>query len=227
MTPDHLPGVHGLLIVRRTIMAAAVLLLVAWSFTMPQSISENCYPIDATDLREPNAPAFGRFKVGSRPEGRRAPVDLNSHPLARRYRTVLRAGARKGPNFAGHYTVVGWGCGSSCIQFAVVDARNGAVFFPQDFDSISTVHVDSDGFQSEANGDGYWGLRYRLDSRLLIVLGALDESEEREGATYYVFENGTFERIHTRYLKKRRCDGVVGRPSNTRLRPPAAVRDVR
>jgi hypothetical protein len=41
------------------------------------------------------------------------------------YRTVLREGARKGPDFAGHYTIVEWGEGSSVITFAVVDAISG------------------------------------------------------------------------------------------------------
>ena len=48
-------------------------------------------------------------------------------PTQREFRTILRNGARKGPNFAGHYTVVEWGCGSNCVVFAVVDARNGEV----------------------------------------------------------------------------------------------------
>ena len=45
----------------------------------------------------------------------------------RQFQTVLRNGAKKGPNFAGHYTVVEWGCGSNCVVFAVVDAVSGEV----------------------------------------------------------------------------------------------------
>ena len=191
-------------------MVAAGLLFVAWSLGIAQDLEEGCYPITAADLREADAPVFGHFKVESLPGARPAPVDLKSHPLARRYRTVLRAGAPEGPNFAGHYTVVGWGCGSSCVQFAVVDARNGAVFFPQGFQSVSGVHVNSDGFEPDAARDGYWG-RYRLDSRLLVVLGALDERPDREGATYFLFEDGAFLQIATTYLKKHPCDGDIDR----------------
>ncbi len=157
-------------------MVAAAFLLVACSFGIGQSVDPDCYPITATDLRRPDAPTFGHFKVEVVSPVRPAPVELKSHPLARRYRTVLRAGARKGPNFAGHYTVVKWGCGSSCVQFAVIDARNGAVFFAREFESVSGVRVNSDGFEPDAARDGNGGLRYRLDSRLLIVLGALDET---------------------------------------------------
>jgi hypothetical protein len=44
------------------------------------------------------------------------------------YRTRLRDGAKKGPNFADHFTLVAWGCGSSCQEWAIVDARTGQVF---------------------------------------------------------------------------------------------------
>src|ERR1035438_1603912 len=39
----------------------------------------------------------------------------------------MREGAAMGPNFAGHYTIVTWGCGSSCVSAVVVNANTGAV----------------------------------------------------------------------------------------------------
>jgi hypothetical protein len=56
---------------------------------------------------------------------RPAPVRLESAPYGQMYRTKLREGAARGPNFAGHYTVVTWGCGTGCQILAVVDARTG------------------------------------------------------------------------------------------------------
>ena len=52
--------------------------------------------------RKATPPRFEDYPVRERFTGRPAPVDLSSDPRARRYRTVLREGARKGPNFAGH-----------------------------------------------------------------------------------------------------------------------------
>jgi hypothetical protein len=49
---------------------------------------------------------------------------------ARRYRSVLRAEAREGPNFNGHYRVASWGCGTNCIEWAVIDLETGKVWFP-------------------------------------------------------------------------------------------------
>jgi hypothetical protein len=71
-------------------------------------------------------------------------VNLASHPRAREYRTALRSGAAKGPNFAGHFTVVTWGCGTSCQSHAIVDAQTGAVYFPGVITSLGAeFHVDS------------------------------------------------------------------------------------
>ena len=123
--------------------------------------------------------------------------------MARRYKTVLRRGATVGPNFAGHYTIVAWGCGTSCVTLAVVDAGTGSVHFPREFRAVLGNHLDTDDF--EPTGNGSWGLRYRVDSELLILLGAVDEDEKREGVTYFVFSNGSFRRVYSVYVKKRQC----------------------
>jgi hypothetical protein len=47
---------------------------------------------------------------------------------ARRFRTALRDGVAAGPNFAGHLTVVTWGCGTQCRSDAIVDARTERVY---------------------------------------------------------------------------------------------------
>jgi hypothetical protein len=49
---------------------------------------------------------------------------------AHRYRTVLREEAREGPNFNGHFRVASWGCGTNCIEWAVIDLETGRVWFP-------------------------------------------------------------------------------------------------
>jgi hypothetical protein len=95
-----------------------------------------------------STPEFEELPANGRISGRPAPVDLGSHPRARRYRSALGAGAAAGPNFAGHLTVVTWGCGTLCQEFMIVDARTGEVHEGR------TTHV---------------GVEYRLDSRLLVV----------------------------------------------------------
>jgi hypothetical protein len=56
-----------------------------------------------------------------------APVDAASAEYGVRFRTALSRAAAGGPNFAGHFTVVTWGCGTACQVTAVVDAVTGAL----------------------------------------------------------------------------------------------------
>jgi hypothetical protein len=51
---------------------------------------------------------------------------------ARLYRSVLRTAAADGPNFNGHYRAVYWGCGTNCIDWAVINLKTGAVWFAKE-----------------------------------------------------------------------------------------------
>jgi hypothetical protein len=97
------------------------------------------------------APPFGDYAVAdtSLDRPRPATVDISSAPYGRMYRTKLNEGAAAGPNFAGHYTVVLWGCGTGCQIVSVVDARSGRL-------SSQTLLAAA-------------GVQYRRDSRLLYA----------------------------------------------------------
>ena len=72
-------------------------------------------------------PSFEAYQVDDSLQGP-GTAPITSSKLGKMYRTRLRDGAKKGPNFAGHFTLVAWGCGSSCQEWAIVDARTGHVF---------------------------------------------------------------------------------------------------
>src|SRR5947209_5181169 len=83
-----------------------------------------------------SAPKFVDYRERTVFRGEPAGAVINT-PKARQFRTRLREDSRLGPNFAGHYTVVFWGCGSGCAQLAVVNAINGKVtWLPQDWIDI-------------------------------------------------------------------------------------------
>jgi hypothetical protein len=51
-------------------------------------------------------------------------------PIGRQYRTVLRGAVqRETNNFAGAYTIARWGHGVGWHDFAIISARNGAVYY--------------------------------------------------------------------------------------------------
>jgi hypothetical protein len=112
---------------------------------------------------EPNtAPPFSAYAVRGTFVGPIAPVNLQSHPEAARFRTRLREAARNGPNFAGHYTVATWGCGASdCLSLAIVDENTGRVYFAPD--SVNYIYV-----------------RFQRTSRLLVVDPRIVDLTEQE-----------------------------------------------
>jgi len=122
-------------------------------------------------------PSFQHYHVEQATSVKPAPVDINSHPRATEFRTMLRNGASKGPNFAGHYTIATWGCGVACQEIAVIDAEAGQVFFPENLKLVA-YHMVTD--QSSP-------IEFRLDSRLLIIRGAPNDGDET-GIFYYEWD---------------------------------------
>jgi len=76
-------------------------------------------------------------------------------PLALEHRTAIRNGAKHGPNFAGHYTVVDWGCGTSCGVYVIMDARTGEIHEPPEI--------------SKGVDLGIAGPEFRPNSKLMVV----------------------------------------------------------
>ncbi len=125
-------------------------------------------------------PRFEDFRAEIRPVTRQAGLILAT-PEARRRRSLLASEAAQGPNFAGSYTIAAWGCGAACTAFAIIDARTGRIFFPAGLGRIAGHHVG----YGAPGPLRYHALRFRPDSRLLVVLGAPEADEARHGASYF------------------------------------------
>jgi hypothetical protein len=121
-------------------------------------------------------PEFADYPARRRFRGKPSPVRLNSTE-ARLYRMRLREGAKEGPNFSGHYTIVTWGCGTGCIAFAIVDAATGRVSCPHFSVSWGQFGVGEERLREREP------LEFRRDSRLLVVTGS--RNERGKGVYYY------------------------------------------
>ena len=116
---------------------------------------------------------------------------------------MLGLDVKKGPNFAGRYRVVIWGCGTSCVMFAVVNLKSGRVITPPGFGDVSGVFFVADDFLAQGTSEDNSGLvRYRPTSRLLVVIGDLDEDESREGAFYFVLEKERLRPVYSTRVNK-------------------------
>jgi hypothetical protein len=141
-------------------------------------------------------PRYEDFPVPKVFKGKPAQPLISGNPQARTFRTRLREGALKGPNFAGHYTIVTWGCGTACQQLSIIDAQTGRVYFPKALSTLTYNLVEN---MDEA------GIKYRLNSKLLVLVGSPGEAAESEnmvGTFYYKWENNDLKLIHS--IKKQR-----------------------
>lgn len=147
------------------------------------------------------APGFADFPISRIYKGVPAPVNLSSNPTARSFRTRLRQEARKGPNFAGHYTVASWGCGSNCESITIVDALTGRVY---------------DGIGDDRGAD------FKINSNLMIAdpayppegLAYEDNTSDKLPVRYYVWNDHKFKLIYEETCsvignhQKCGCDGL-------------------
>lgn len=143
------------------------------------AIANSTMALVISTLAADRAPSFQDYGERNIFTGKPVAVNLASHPQARHFRTMLRLEAAKGADFAGHYKIAKWGCGTACIQFAIVDSRNGSVFFPPKIPTVTW---------SANNQDNLVGLDYRVNSRLLVLHGTPVE-DARDGVFYYVWEH--------------------------------------
>ncbi len=137
-------------------------------------------------------PLFKDYAVAEIYKGKTAPVKITRDN--REYRTRLKSAAKnEKPNFAGHYILTFWGCGTECFTGAVIDAETGKVYF---------WGLVSD-WNSELGEDNN-PVDFKLNSKLIIFTGMRDEDGEEgsHGKHYYKFENGRFVHLKSVLSKK-------------------------
>jgi hypothetical protein len=126
---------------------------------------------------------FREYAVRTPPsKSRPAPADVRTGQ-AHLYRTVIREAAKAGPDFAGHYTLITIGCGAATTCVAIADAQTGKIYFPPELKEATGLLVDTGNVEVDR-------LNYRRNSRLLIVIGYVNENPKRAGASYYLWRSG-------------------------------------
>ncbi len=112
------------------------------------------------------SPSFDRYPAPATAPAPRKPAAaprLTSNE-ARLYRTVIRDEFAQPANFAGHYRVAIWGCGTDCRNFAIVDKNTGATYTMPGVKAVSGVMGNDDE-----------RVDFRAGSRLLIVAGCFND----------------------------------------------------
>jgi len=150
---------------------------------------------------EAKLPRFEDYALQEGWDGTAVPVKLQTRS-DREFRTQFRNAAKEPPNFAGHYRVTTWGCGTDCLQGGIVNLLTGEL-----------LPLPHSKIWSEKGGFGKWALcgfvtggkydqvvQTRPTSRLLIVncsdaYGTGPHSGTYLRTSYFVFENGEFRKI--------------------------------
>jgi hypothetical protein len=117
-------------------------------------------------------------------------IDLASNPKAKEFETNLEDALASGVNFAGHFIFAQWGCGSGCVQVAIIDGKTGHVHFPS---QLQGVTIGSGELQNSEP------LEFKPDSDLLIPNGVPSDSADY-GVWYYSWTGTEFKLI--KYVKK-------------------------
>lgn len=161
------------------------------------------------------APRFEDFPSGKHFNGVPASPKL-IEPWAKRYRTRIREGVTKdyganrgyeyvrskGPNFAGHYFVVNWGCGTGCLMMVIVDAVTGQVYPPP----LSAGKLGTQTICVPNLGLGWGDFDYRPNSRLFMMktcpLGN-GLTYPFSGTSYFTMEPGGW-----RFIKRFKCEDL-------------------
>lgn len=97
-------------------------------------------------------PKFEDYPVNEIFKGKPTKPILKKNSQEWHFKTNINNGASQGVNFAGHFTIVEWGCGTICQEYAIVDLQNGKVYMPQG-----------------KTGRTSYGLIYKTNSNLLIT----------------------------------------------------------
>jgi len=116
------------------------------------------------------------------------PGDFDARdPSSDRVVFAAESAIQKKPNFAGHYAIVQYGCGTNCA--GLVDLESGAVL---DNPPYTTIESNFD----SKEGVSYKGIRFRTRSRLLVASGCFDwdnpDGSGKCGTKYFEFKNGRF-----------------------------------
>ncbi|MGE3757545.1 MAG: hypothetical protein AB7H97_07310 [Pseudobdellovibrionaceae bacterium] len=132
--------------------------------------------------QQSKSPTFGAYPAKVERKTAKA-IDFRRSPGASTFRTRLREAIKGDVNFAGRYILTGWGCGTGCSYSAIIDARTGRVYFPDELLGVSVWF----GSMSDDFPETY---TYRKNSRLLVIRGTPGpmkdgDSAQKQGTYYY------------------------------------------
>lgn len=174
-------------------LIAGIMMLLATAAAVAQEDRWNEVTIRATDVPR-DAPGFDSYR-SSAYSGPNASLRLTSNAADQMYRTRIRDWSKSKANFAGHYILATWGCGTDCLQITIIDAKTGEVFHPFGVGSIASMNVDDALLAGSPAWPNEGAAKFEVNSRLLVLIGMPEEDVKRRGISYYVWQDDKLRRV--------------------------------
>ena len=153
-----------------------------------------CLGAQAPDSRV-RAPRFEDYPAREVWQGKPPSLKLVTHS-ERMFRTRLTEAANQAPNFAGHYRITYWGCGSNCSAGAMIDLRTGDVY------QLPLATPNGSGWERWIECTACFdetGEDVHVDSSLMVSRCGLNYSERLHknvpDTYYFLWEGATFRRL--------------------------------
>ena len=142
-----------------------------------------------------NPPRFEDFPVTEIWKQPSAALKL-TNKSERMFRTQLTNAAKESADFAGHFAMAGWGCGSVCSAAALIDLKTGDVFQPP----LATPNgIGWDRWIMCPGSFEGTGNEFQVESRLMIVRCGLNYSELLQknipDTCYFLWEGNGFRQL--------------------------------
>lgn len=118
----------------------------------------------------PPRPRFRDYRVKNIYHGEAATPIITKE--FRGFRTRIREGAKSKVEFAGHYTVPRWGCGTECNGFVIVDSISGRVF-----DGLGVAGLPFPWLQQYGGENAIPRMEFYPNSRLLKINACPNEKD--------------------------------------------------
>lgn len=84
-------------------------------------------------------------------DGISKPVNFSNFPEAKSYYTMITKSVEDGSNFAGHFTIARWGCGTDTLAYSIINNKTGDIIAYSD--CVPNYHL----------------INYGLDSSFLVL----------------------------------------------------------
>ena len=101
--------------------------------------------------------SFDKYRVPTY-NGELKDPDFKTNPDMKSFITRIKEGCKEGVNFAGHYTLIYWGCGTACQYGVIVNRKTGEIF---------------NGYLSSL------GSKFKVDSKLIIFNAEFENKKSK------------------------------------------------